>query len=567
MRRLPFWLVLISVILGSACAPSSGEGRGGPASPTRGDAPSRTKTITIGVTAPVPGLGGANIATALGGVAYTTDIHSVGLVALLTNGAKEPRLATQLPSLADGSIVLSPDGKMQTIWKLRSDALWHDGQPFTAEDLAFGAQVFLDPDMGLRTPNLAFIDGVEALDAHTIRISWSSTYYDHLALGPKELGPLPVHLLRDAYLTDKEKFHILPYWNTDYVQLGPFRLVEFGIGQQLVFEAFDRYFLGRPKVDRVVIQVVGDSGGLYAQLLAHAVDVAPSRTISDDQALQLRRDWGESGGRVLVTRDMLDYIVIQFHPERVALPELASDPRIRQGLFWGLDRETLREIVYPGFDTRAETFMGPTDPRNAAIGMPFARYRFDPAMAGRVLEDAGWRRDASGKLLRPSGEQVQLQVRGSPARSAKVAIIADMWRKLGLNIEEYLTPPALAQNREHNAMLPGVEWSARYTGEPFLNLFISRQIPIPQNNYGGANRGSYSNPRFDALVDRIYNTVNEADRTSMLKEVADIWGVDFPIFPLQYAVLFTAVAQGVFTQAPGPNDDWDFSYAHLWDRQ
>jgi ABC-type transport system substrate-binding protein len=162
MRRLICWLLAFYMIVVTACVPASGEGRAGSAAPTRVDAPARTKTITIGVTAPVPGLGGANIQTALGGVAYTTDIHSIGLVALLADGGKEPRLATQLPSLDDGSIVLSPDGKMQTIWKLRSDALWHDGQPFTAEDLAFGAQVFLDPDMGLRTSNLAFIERVEA---------------------------------------------------------------------------------------------------------------------------------------------------------------------------------------------------------------------------------------------------------------------------------------------------------------------------------------------------------------------------------------------------------------------
>ena len=81
-----------------------------------------------------------------------------------------------------------------------------------------------------------------------------------------------------------------------------------------------------------------------------------------------------------------------------------------------------------------------------------------------------------------------------------------------------MTP--LAQNREHNAMLPGVEWSARFTNEQLFNILVSRQIPNTQNNFGGANRGSYSNPRFDALVDRIYNTVNEAERTTMLKDVA-----------------------------------------------
>src|SRR6266540_4109685 len=97
-------------------------------------APPAVKTITLGVPEPVKGFGLWNFNTA-GGAASVWDIHSSPLVTNDAQGFQVGRLAGRLPSLADGTIVILSDGRMQTTWALRPNVKWHDGSPFTADDL------------------------------------------------------------------------------------------------------------------------------------------------------------------------------------------------------------------------------------------------------------------------------------------------------------------------------------------------------------------------------------------------------------------------------------------------
>ncbi len=514
------------------------------------------------------GLGAFYIGGAVGGVNSLTELHSVGLV---TGGDDSPlqlRLAAQLPSFEDSSVELLADGRMQTTWRLRPDALWHDGHPFTADDVVFGSQVFLDPAMGMRTPNLAQIERVDALDPHTIRVFWKSTYFKALNLGVKELGPLPAHLLKETYLADRERFQNLPYWTSEYVQLGPFRLIEFGLGESLTFERFDAYFLGRPQLDRVRVHVIGDPNVLYSHLLAGAVDVAAESTLSEELSFKLRDDWRASGGgRVLYVQGLMDLLLIQFHPDRVSPPELGRDPRVRRGLFQGLDREAIQEYIYPGFgDLVANTFLVPGDPRIEVAGRPYARYRFDAAAAGRTFEEAGWRHDANGRLVRQNGEVAELTIRGDVARKNKVAVLADQWRRLGFAIDEEFVPPALVLDREYRASITGVEWSMR-GGDLLPQIFLSSQFPTLENRFGGANRGSYSNAAFDRLTEQLYVTVDEREQGRLLRDIGEIWANDFPFLPLHYNLKIVSARQGVRTLGDGNDNFWMDRNAHLWSRE
>src|SRR5581483_7002779 len=114
----------------------------------------------------------------------------------------------------------------------------------------------------------------------------------------------------------------------------------------------------KPQLDRIVVQVVGDPNTLYANLLAGAVDVAAGQTLTVDQVLQLRKEWAQTGGgRIFSRSTSLEFLFIQFHPDRASPPEIARDPRLRRGLFQGLDRPTLADPFYPGFDLVANSFL------------------------------------------------------------------------------------------------------------------------------------------------------------------------------------------------------------------
>src|SRR5207244_2801443 len=116
------------LVLGVACAPAS-SGTNAPAA----NAPSKPKVLNIGVSTELPVIG-VFAGTSTGGWTTLTELHSTGLV---TPDAREPkmagRLAESVPSLDDGSIVITPEGQMRVTYRLRHDDTWQDGTPFTAQ--------------------------------------------------------------------------------------------------------------------------------------------------------------------------------------------------------------------------------------------------------------------------------------------------------------------------------------------------------------------------------------------------------------------------------------------------
>jgi len=159
----------------------------------------------------------------------TVLVHA-GLSIFDTIGGLHPQLAEAVPSVENGLWRLLPDGSMETTWKLKNGALWHDGAPFTADDLVFALQVSSDPDLpAFKDAAFNAISGAEAVDPSTILIRWKEPFIRADQLFSVRIAiPLPKHILESQYAqTDKSNFINLPYWNDDFVGLGPYKIKEF----------------------------------------------------------------------------------------------------------------------------------------------------------------------------------------------------------------------------------------------------------------------------------------------------------------------------------------------------
>src|SRR5205807_4848701 len=120
---------------------------------------------------------------------------NVGLTALDHTGTSQARLAEALPSVENGLWTVAADGTMETTWKIRPGARWHDGSPFDAADLVFTARVVRDPELPMfGDPALRAITDVRALDDRTAVVSWSRPYvYADQMFGTLAM-PIPRHL-------------------------------------------------------------------------------------------------------------------------------------------------------------------------------------------------------------------------------------------------------------------------------------------------------------------------------------------------------------------------------------
>jgi peptide/nickel transport system substrate-binding protein len=508
-----------------------------------------------------------------GGGAALVEIHTAGLVSQDATGNPEPRLASRLPKLEDGTIVALPDGRMETTWKMRPNVQWHDGAPFTADDIVFSLDVARRLDILSSTAApIRQVDSVRASDPMTVVVTWKTTFYRALDLTYRTLWPYPKHILGDALEADPERFEALPYFSTDYVHLGPFRLVEFGQGDMQVFERFDSYFLGRSKVDKIIIRTISDPNAVLANLKAGAIDMASESTLAANAAVSLRTEWQESGaGSVFDRQDNWRALWVQFDPQWVRPVELSQDARIRRGLLLGYDRYAISEFLFPGFpNSRSDGFVLSRDPRSASVGQTFEPFKYDQAQALRTLTEAGWSRAPDGRLLGRDGHPVQIQIRsGGPQYTQEVALIADFWRQLGIDPEQFVESPAQARDNESQAKFPGVYGNARGTGDGvFVNL-DSRLQSTAETRWSGANIAHYSNSALDRFNDRLQGTINREAQGPILKEMADILASDLPVMPLYFRIAFAVTTNGVRAlddYAAMSDQGFMARSAHLWDK-
>lgn len=548
-------------------APPSKPDRPGPGPPQAGE----PKTITIAARDPVRGFAPWNVGSTGGGTLSLVELHSNALVSVDAQGNLEPRLAARLPSFDDGTIVVLPDGRMRATWALRPGVRWQDGTPFTADDVVLGWQVSAHPEIPVqRSPNILQIESITAADPNTAVITWRTTYFKSFHLGARDHLPLPAHILGDAFQADRAAFQVLPYWTSDYLHLGAFRLVDFGLGENLVFHRFDDYFRGRPRVDRIVVRIIGDENAVLSNLLAGAVDIVAEGAMSEAISTRLRDQWAPSGeGKVVQRHGNWRFAAIQLNPE-LAQPGDLRDLRVRRALLLAIDRDALREVILPGFsDTSGDSFMPRTDPRAPLVGQPFARYRYDPATAARELAEAGWRRGVDGALSTARAEPARMALRGVGGDPQEVSVIAQDWRQLGMEIAEEQTPRALLRDPEYLATFTGAEVTALSRGDTVVRRADSRLRPTPQNRFTGTNSGHYVNPAMDGLIDRLYATISERDQAPLLREIGDIFAADLPVLPLYFGVVLASVRRGVraFEDFAGTETpSFPSRNAHLWER-
>lgn len=480
-----------------------------------------------------------------GGGEHPFMLHA-GLTVYDAQGALRPHIARRVPTVEGGDWRVFPDGRMEVTWKLRPDVLWHDGTPLTAADFAFGLQVASDPELAIRRSRSAsLISEVATPDPTTLVVRWSQPYVLANESGAQEalLPAVARHRMADVYAQgDKQNFLNHPYWTREFVGLGPYRMGDWMLGSQLELRAFDRYFLGAPKIDRVIVRYFGDVNTLVASLLAGDTDMTPMGALKAEQLKTIRNAWEPSGaGTVFAQTDGARNYRFQYRDPGAPW---AQDARVRQALLHMLDRTTLADTLN-GMTTAADTLPAPGDPVYRALEQKgFARYPYDLTRAQRLLADAGWSRGADGLYRSGAGETLNLEVRTSD-KSDNVRegqALAGEWKTAGVNSTTYAIPDAAANKDEQKAVFPGVlGWPLRFTLDA-PQAFAGSQVPTQTTRWRGNNFGGYVNTTFDALYDDLLISLEVPKRESVYADILKILADDAVSIFLYYDTATNTVA-------------------------
>lgn len=516
MRGL-FTALIGLMVVAAACAPAgTGRGASTDGETARASGPKRISAAITG--APRSLVGRFDTSTNKPGWAESAALYFSGLTSYdSTTNINHPVLAERAPTVENGDWRLTPDGKMETRWTIRDGVTWHDGTPFTTRDLLFTHEISLDREL-TQTINaaLAFVESVEVVDGRTIAVFWKQPYIQADRFFSSD--PLPVHLLEKPYREDKTTFMGAPYMTTDFVGNGPFKVTHFEPGVGFTLAAFDGYVLGRPKIDEIEVKFIIDLGTLMANILAGSVDVNLGRGLSTEQGIQLRNSWPQGK----IDFDYKSWIA--FYAQHIdPNPPVVADVRFRKGVMHMLDRQQMVDTLQYGVTQVAEISLDPRHPNYQEFLSRAHRYPFDPRMGQQYMEQVGYARGADGTLRDASGRPLEVEIRTTGELDIHLkgisAMAADL-RKGGMLINETIIPTLQAGDRPYRVSFPGLEMlRGPYGEDPLTTLNHSSRIPTPENRYSSGNYPRYSNPQWDALIEKYSVTIPRAERMRALSDV------------------------------------------------
>ena len=370
-------------------------------------------------------------------------------------------------------------------------ARWQDGVPVSARDVIFTFERARNPAVAPRLVGLLrHITSVTAEGDHRVVFHFSDSYPEQFYDATFHVPPLPAHLL-DTIPPEalaRSEFVTHPVGN------GPYRLVRSVPGQFLELSANDDFFLGRPKIGRLIFRVAADPDARINLLLSGQADALDNVVPPLENIQRIKAD---SGLRLIpVPSPALGFLLFnQMDPRNPTQAHpILSDVRVRRAITLGLDRQLLIHAVFGSY---AEVPYGPVSSilwiRN---GAPKAE-RQNAEEAKRLLATAGWR-DSDGDGIRDrEGRPLTLSL-SLPATSA-------VRRKLALLIQEQLRQIGMRVELQQ-AEFP--LWMERRTGGKFdIDFAGTSQDPSPTGLTqgwtckGGTNVAKYCNPLVDSLLE------------------------------------------------------------------
>jgi len=499
---------------------------------------------------PAPAYGDTRIEASIGNVS--------GLIPNITSDSASHEVGD---FMYNGLITLDKDlnitGELAKSWAFSKDCLtldftlhdkvkWHDGKPFTADDVVFTWETTMNP----KTPSpyksdFQDVDKVQARGPQEVRVSYKRPYAK--ALMSWSLPMLPRHLL-ETWVRDGKIKEAPQNW-TAPVGTGPYRFKEMKSGEKVVVVANPDYFKGRPHMARVVYRIIPSQATIFLELKANGVDVAGLT------ALQYARQteypaFEKAYNKFRYAGSGYTYFGMNLKDPRFA------DRRVRRAFAHAINKQELLEGVVLGLGREAT---GPFRPGTWADNPHVKGIPYDPKRAAALLAEAGWKERNSDGLLVKDGVPFTFELltnQGNDERKKVAEIIQARLRDIGVGVEiRILEWAALLKEhikkRQFQAIILG--WGTGADPDQYVVWHSSQSGPDELNHI------SYSNHEVDALLEAGRSSCVQADRVRYYHRLHQLLADDQPIVFLYWRDSLPVVSSRVYGIEPGPAGiKWNF---------
>jgi len=412
------------------------------------------------------------------------------------------------------------------VFKLVQNAVWHDGQPFTADDVVFTMNLYQThsefPMMHVYVENMK---SVTALDKYSVEVQLNNPDATFVPGRAPGMYILPKHLWETVA-------NFTVFTNPNPVGTGPFKFVKWGGPDTYVeFIANPDYFLGRPHIDRLVFRYFTSYNAMALAIQSGEIDYAgplfpPAIVPTLTSAI----------GIEVITRPDPRYYYFCFNAYEMGSgnPTL-RDKTVRIALSHAINNAELATVVWSGYAT----------PQNTVVPLVFGEwvnpnvksYEFNLEEAARMLDDAGYKKGSDGIRVSPTGVRMsyKIEVPSNYAEEYRAAqVIADWWKQIGVEATAQITDVGTLGDEvvswKHDTFIWAWSVGEILGSDYFLSMFRSSEAQ-PAPNSGWSDSG-FSNPTYDALYEQQAQETDQAKRRDIIWQMQQILHEEAVYVPL-----------------------------------
>jgi peptide/nickel transport system substrate-binding protein len=488
------------------------------------------------------------------------------------NGELVPVLAADIPDIENGG--LAADG-MSVTWKLKKGVQWHDGQPFTADDVVFNWEYATDPATAAVT--IGSYDGVqvvEKVDPFTVRVRFDKPmpFWAGRANGLM----VPKHLFERYKGANSRDAPV----NLKPVGTGPYRYVEFKPGDLVRGERNPDYHVAnRPYFDTIEMKGGGDAvSAARAVLQTGEYDYAWNLQVEDE--ILVRLEAGGAGGHVEIVPSMaVEHIQLNSSDPWTDVDgersnaktkhPLLSDPAVRQALRMLVDRAGVQAHIYGRTGIATGNFINAPQ-RFVSLN---TKWEFNIDTANQLLEQAGWKRGSDGVRAK-DGERLKLvfQTSINAPRQKTQAIVKQACQKAGIEVElKSVTPsvyfssdvanPDTTRKFYADIQMYTIGVGAPPDPEGFMRQFLSSEIAAKENKWQGRNVTRWRSEAYDQLFHAAEGELDPVKRAALFIAMNDMVVDDGVVIPVVNRPQVSAISKKLKATLSG----WDNTFWNLKD--
>ena len=428
-------------------------------------------------------------------------------------------------------------GRLATNWTVSEDlktwtfyldpkAKWHDGEPVTAEDVAFTFKYLCNPETGhwVWCSVDTNASKIEVLDEHTVRV----TMYQPIA-GEVPFWWVPI---LPKHIWEPYKDNMMAFENTEAIGCGPFMLEEFKPGEYIKLKAFEDYHLGRPYVDYVVLKTYGSEDALVMALLKGEIDMIEPFCLTPSGAMTILKSNAPNVTVRSDPGDMMYWMAVNLKmnattggPAAEALKKLD----FRKALAYAINKEKMCDVAFMGWaDPIDQPIASVLDYYNPNV----TKYEYDPDKAASLLDALGYV-DTDGDGWRDvDGTPIELKLLGVstwPAHVKMATCIKEDLEAIGLKVDVVLVD----ESAYWEVVFTPPEQSGYHLVLFGESVGPNVGFPLEAGLSGGyGNVAGYENPTYDDLYNEFVSEPDRDRRIAICHEMVKILSDDLPFIYL-----------------------------------